>query len=111
MATDRNNADDPEMLGEEAVRRLFTRASELEAARSTQLSIAELREIARDVGIAPSAFEQALTELRNRSLHPDAETRVPETKKSSRLNAAALGILATLGTLGAAYVFLRMLLP
>jgi transposase-like protein len=109
MAADPNNADDPEVLSEEAVRRLLTRASELEAARSTQLSTAELREIAREVGIAPSSFEQALTELRNRALHPDAEARSLETKKSSRFKTATLGALVTLGALGAAYFLLRML--
>lgn len=50
-----------------------------------QPSIAELREIAREVGIAPSSFEQALTELRNRSLHADAEARSLETRRVADL--------------------------
>jgi hypothetical protein len=111
MAADRNSADDSEVLGEEAVRRLLARASELEAARSTQLSVAELRDIAREVGIAPRSFEQALTELRNRSPHPDAEAGSLAAKKSSRFRAAVLGTLVTLAVLVAVFVVLRMFVP
>ena len=64
--TERNQARDAERLPEEAARRLLQRASELEAARSTELSVAELRDAARDAGITPGAFEQALAEIRAR---------------------------------------------
>jgi len=111
MTPDRSDADGSEVLGEEAVRRLLTRASELEAARSTHLSVSELREIAREAGIAPSAFEDALAELRNRSLHAHADASRPKRGMGSRLRSAALGTLATLGTLGAAYVLMRMFVP
>lgn len=114
MTADRDDADDPEVLSEEAVRRLLTRASELETARSNHLSIAELREIAREAGIAPSAFEQALTELRNRSLRPNAGAKSRETTKVSRLKTVALGALLMLGGVGVALLALllgRMFLP
>ena len=62
--TERNHPRDAERLPEEAARRLLQRASELEAARSAQVSVAELREAAREAGITPGAFEQALAEFR-----------------------------------------------
>jgi hypothetical protein len=69
---------DDERLPEEATRRLFTRASELDAAGGAEVSVAELRDAARVAGIAPSAFEQALAELRGRdSLAPEAAGPVP----------------------------------
>jgi hypothetical protein len=62
--TERNQGREAERLSEEAARRLLERATELEAARSAGLSVAELREAAREAGITPDAFEQALTEFR-----------------------------------------------
>lgn len=64
--TERDQPRDAERLPEEAARRLLARASELEAARNAELSVADLREAAREAGIAPGAFEQALAELRGR---------------------------------------------
>ena len=64
--TERNQARDAERLPQEAARRLLERASELEATRSAELSVAELREAAREAGITPGAFEEALAELRAR---------------------------------------------
>lgn len=64
---------DAERLPEEAARRLLTRASELEAARGAELSVAELRLAAREAGIAPEAFEQALAELREKDVVPPLE--------------------------------------
>ena len=43
-------------------KRLLARAAELDAARSSGLSPAQLREIAREAGIAPEAFDAALSE-------------------------------------------------
>ena len=51
-------------LSEDAAHRLLARAVELDAHRVSQVSIAQLREIAREAGIAPDAFEDALAELR-----------------------------------------------
>ena len=110
MSADRINGDDPEVLSEQAVRRLLTRASELQAARSTQLSIAELREIAQEVGITPTAFDQALDEFRNRSVAPDTLARsVPA--RSGWLKVAVIGALAAVGGLVALFTMLRLLLP
>jgi hypothetical protein len=97
------------LLNEDAVRRLLARASELEAARVTQLSIAELREVAKEAGIAPSALEEALVEFRNRSQDANTDATKPETKGLSRLKAVALGALITFGLLGAALLALLLL--
>jgi len=51
-------------LSEDAAHRLLARAVELDARHGSQLSIAQLREIAREAGIAPEAFDEALTEIR-----------------------------------------------
>lgn len=63
---ERDETRDAERLPAETAERLLSRASELEAARGAELSVAELREAAREAGIAPAAFEQALSELRGR---------------------------------------------
>lgn len=111
MTGDRDHVGDADALNDEAVRRLLTRASELEGARATQLSVAELREIAGEAGIAPSAFEQALAEFRNRPLEAETEARSPATMTVSRFKVAVLGALIMLAVLGAAFVVGRLLLP
>jgi hypothetical protein len=77
--TERDQSGDNERLPEETARRLLARASELEASRVAELSVAELRDVARQAGIAPRAFDEALAELRARDLAPTA------TRESSRL--------------------------
>jgi hypothetical protein len=62
--TERHHARETERLPEGAAQRLLARASELQAERDAELSIADLREAAQAAGIAPSAFERALAELR-----------------------------------------------
>ena len=109
MAIDHGRGGQTDVLNEDAVRRLLARASELEAAQATQLSIAELREVAKEAGIAPSALEEALVEFRNRSQYANTEARNPETKGLGRLKAAALGALITFGVLGAALLALLLL--
>src|SRR5262245_22583622 len=64
MTYKRNPADDSERLPADAAHRLLARASELEAAGANDITLAELREAAREAGIPASAFEQALIELR-----------------------------------------------
>jgi hypothetical protein len=64
MTYQRNPADDSERLPADAAHRLLARASELEAASTNEITLAELREAAREAGIPATAFEEALTELR-----------------------------------------------
>ncbi len=99
-------ARDAERVSEEVARRLLARASELEAARGTELSVAELREVAREAGITSVAFEQALAEFRHGA---DAHTspalaRPTRLQRMARLWPAAL-ILATVLSV----LFLRLI--
>ena len=92
--TEREQFRDAERLPEEVARRILERASELEAARSAELSVAELREAAREAGITPTAFEQALAEIRGTDLSSPAAVLAPQ-RRLARLWPAAL-VLATL---------------
>ena len=101
--TERDQTRDAERLPEKAARQLLARASELEAARGAELSVGELREAAREAGIAPGAFEQALAEMRARD--PGAAGSAP-TRLLARFWPAALSLAALLSVL-----VLRMLFP
>jgi hypothetical protein len=50
-------------FSEDAAHRLLARAVELDVQRVSQVSVAQLREIAREAGIAAEAFEDALAEF------------------------------------------------
>jgi len=103
--TERDQTRDAERLPEKAARQLLARASELEAARVAELSVGELREAAREAGIAPGAFEQALAELRARD--PGAAGSAPtRLRRLARFWPAALSLAALLSVL-----VLRMLFP
>ena len=95
-----------ERLPEEAARRLLARASELEAARGAELSVAELRDAAREAGIAPSAFEQALAELRARG---PAATAGPVASRVPRL--ARFWLVALIFAALLSILLLRLLFP
>jgi hypothetical protein len=97
--TERDQPRDAERLPEEAARRLLARASELEAARFAEPSIAELREAAREAGIAPSAFEQALAELRARDFAVAAVPAPIRRRRLTRFWPAALILAALLSIL------------
>lgn len=104
--TERDQSRDNERLPEETARRLLARASELEAARVAELSVAELRDVARQAGIAPAAFDQALAELRARDL---AAITAPQLTRLQRMTrfwpaAASLGALLLI-------LFLRAIFP
>ena len=104
--TEREQSRDAERLPEEAARRLLERASELEAARSAELSVAELRAAAREAGIAPSAFEQALAEYRRADPSSLATAALAPQRRLARFWPAALA-LATLLSVSV----LRLLFP
>lgn len=96
--TEHDEARPAERLPEEAAQRLLKRASELEAARSAELSVAELREAAREAGISPGAFEQALAELRtHNAAAPTVMAPVPSlARRVARFWPAALIFAALL---------------
>ena len=104
--TEQNPASDAERLPEEAARRLLQRASELEAARSADLSVAELRAAAREAGITPGAFEQALAE--SRETHHTSGVALAATRhgRLTRFWPGALAVAALMSIL-----VIRMLFP
>ncbi|HEX6051081.1 MAG TPA: hypothetical protein VFZ21_17495 [Gemmatimonadaceae bacterium] len=104
--TEPDQTRDAERLPEDAARRLLARASELEAARVTEMSVAELREAAREAGITPGAFEQALAELRAGDPAAAAGLASPRRRRPALLWPAALILGALLSIL-----VLRMLFP
>lgn len=112
MSPERDQPDDAERLPEEAVRRLLARASELEAARTAELSVAELRDVAREAGIAPSALEQAIAELRGRPVADTATGMVPSRR--FQLRSLGFGALLTVGFITAALLLVlltRLVVP
>ena len=86
----------PDFLSEDAAHRLLARAVELDAHRAGTLSIEQLRDVARDAGISPRAFDDAL-----------AEARAGAPKRFWR-SWARYGILNGLG-LGAFYYLFQLL--
>jgi len=60
----RESAPAGNVIPDELVSRLLTRASELDALRSDDLAIADLRAAAAEAGISGPAFDAALSELR-----------------------------------------------
>jgi hypothetical protein len=108
--THRDETRDTERLPEDAARRLFTRATELEAAGGADVSVAELREAALAAGIAPRAFEQALAELRGRDPAAPVAAGPPLTgpRRLARFWPAALAASLVLAILA---VFVSRLFP
>ena len=86
----------PDFLSEDAAHRLLARAVELDTHRAGSLSVEQLRDVARDAGISPGAFEDALM-----------ESRVGATQRAWR-SWARYGILNGLG-LGAFYYLFHFL--
>jgi hypothetical protein len=64
MAIENDPHADALRLPEDAAHRLLARAVELDARLAGEVSIAQLRDVAREAGIAPAAFDDALRELR-----------------------------------------------
>jgi hypothetical protein len=104
--TDHNHARDADRLTVEASRRLLERASELETARSTGPSVAELREAAMEAGIAPLAFEQALAEFRGTDPSFPVASAPARRRRLASFWPAALGFVGLLSLL-----MLRLLVP
>lgn len=103
--TERHHARETERLPEGAAQRLLARASELQAERDAELSVADLREAAQAAGIAPSAFEQALAELRDHGITV-APTTAPVPSGRRRLT--ALWPVAALAALLFAFFLMRV---
>jgi hypothetical protein len=67
---------DERRLSEADAQRLLERAIQLDAVRSTETSVSELRRVAEELNVSPAAFAEALRELENRSL-----TTTPTTQQ------------------------------
>jgi hypothetical protein len=63
------------LVSEEDAHRVLARAVELDARLAAQVSIARLREVAHEAGIAPAAFEAALSEFRVEHARADGEAK------------------------------------
>ena len=68
MPTPDRMPDDQLRLPEDVARRLFARASELDASGARMLTVAQARDAARQAGISLPAFEAALAELQEQSV-------------------------------------------
>ena len=104
--TERDQSRDNERLPEETARRLLARASELEASRVAELSVAELRDVAGQAGIGPGAFDQALAELRAREVAASAAPQLTRLQRMTRFWPAAASLAALL-----ALLFIRAIFP
>lgn len=74
-------------IDEVQARALLARASELDAMRGHSLSVAQLRDVAREAGIASDAFDAALAEQSIPRLGTDASP-LPSTEQGSWRRAA-----------------------
>lgn len=73
MSSHSGREQDSVRLSEDSAAGLLARATQLDAATADKVSIAELREAARDAGIAPDAFEQAVSEFHAASAVADVK--------------------------------------
>lgn len=83
-----------EALSEPAAARLLARASELDAARSADTAVAELRAAAAEAGISAAAFDTALGEL-----YGAEQAGVADTSKRRRRRARRWAVGASVATL------------
>jgi hypothetical protein len=97
VSADRNQSGDARKVPEDEARRLFLRATEIESAQSAGLSLAELREVAVEAGIAPNAFEQAVVELAAVPPIADPGQLTHVGKARSRMLTALLQSAQTIG--------------
>ena len=94
---DRRPAE-PNVLSESDATRLLQRASELDAASSAHLQLAELRAAATQAGISANAFDAALEELQAAKSRVVAESE--PTPRPRRRWTVLVAIAAVLGAFG-----------
>jgi hypothetical protein len=103
MPSHPGNDPDSVRLSDDSAAALLARATQLDAARLANTSVAELRRAALDAGIAPEAFEQALSELRAAAAVPDVRPAEGRRRRLYRV----VGIALVVG-LFLAYMLLRV---
>jgi hypothetical protein len=95
VSAERNQTGDARKVPDDEARRLLARATEIESAQSSDLSISELRQVALEAGIAPNAFEQAIVELETHAPMVVSEPLQPAQKVRSRFVTGLLGTART----------------
>lgn len=89
---DRSAADaEGVRFADDAARKLLARAIELDASRSSELSLAQLRDVATEAGISRSSFDAALNEMRPA---PKERVRSPRRWVGVLVAAALVALLA-----------------
>ncbi len=81
----RDDSSDAPRLPEDVARRLLDRAVELDAARDGEVTLPQLREVAQEAGVSLAAFETALAEMRQASIHTPAQSIAPVGGLSARI--------------------------
>lgn len=104
MTSNSGKEPDAIRLSEDAAAMLLARASQLDATTADRASIAELRQAARNAGIAPEAFEQALSEFHAANAAAVPNAPAPKRRWVTKLVVATFLILA-------AVVFFSRLFP
>jgi hypothetical protein len=106
MASHSEKEPDSVRLSHDSAADLLRRATQLDAANADKVTVAELRQAAMDAGIAPEAFEQALSELHTEEA---AATKVKPVENRRQWSMTTLALAAALA--GLVVIVLSRLLP
>lgn len=106
--TEEHDRPEPQTLADDEARRVLARASEIASVRATEMRVADLREAAREAGIPPDAFDQALIELRDGSAEPAADSAETAADTGSRVRAILLRAVGTVGLVIATLIVLML---
>jgi hypothetical protein len=90
------NARDVEgvRFADDAARQLLARAIELDAKRSSEMSVAQLRDVATEAGISRSSFDAALSEMQHPA--PPVPGRTPRQRRRLLLALTLMAVGALL---------------
>lgn len=106
-----NNRDpadnDAEVLPEPVADRLLSRASELDAVRTSGAAVSDLRAAAVEAGISAPAFDAALAELRGAEGSRVPAKKQPLRRRRLRIFATVAAVLIAFGT----FAFMRTTTP
>lgn len=105
MSTPDRTSDDQLRLPDDVARRLFARASELDASGARMLTVAQARDAARQAGISLPAFEAALAELQQQAVAPAPAAGVATRRRPRHV--ARIAVLTAALVLGAGMWFVR----
>jgi hypothetical protein len=104
----RDPADnDAEVLPEPVADRLLSRASELDAIRTSGAAVSDLRAAAVEAGISAPAFDAALAELRGAEGSRVHARKQPPRRRRLRIFATVAAVLIAFGT----FAFMRTTIP